>query len=78
MSQSQQLTIEQAISQAEKTARQGNVAVARQLYSGLAAPVQPPGCRNLVVLSRSGFDSNKRRIRLNKPFTRSNTVSISG
>ena len=78
MSQSQQLTIEQAISQAEKTARQGNVAVARQLYCGLAAPAQPPGCRNLVVLSRSGFDSNKRRIRLNKPFTRSNTVSISG
>ena len=32
MSQSQQLTIEQAISQAEKMARQGNVAVARQLY----------------------------------------------
>lgn len=40
MSQSQQLTIEQAISQAEKTARQGNVAVARQLYNA-ASQHQP-------------------------------------
>jgi len=35
MPQSQQLTIEQAISLAEKAARQGNAAVARQLYSAI-------------------------------------------
>ena len=35
MSPSPQLTIEQAISQAEKAARQGNIAIARQLYSAI-------------------------------------------
>ena len=40
MSQSQQLTTEQAISLAEKAAKQGNIAVARQLYSAVL-PQQP-------------------------------------
>jgi len=35
MSPSQQLTIEQAISQAEKAAKQGNATVAQQLYSAV-------------------------------------------
>ena len=35
MSPSQQLTIEQVISQAKKAVRQGNIAVARQLYSAV-------------------------------------------
>ena len=35
MSPSQQLTIEQAISRAEKAAKQGNAAVARQLYNAV-------------------------------------------
>ena len=35
MSPSRQLAIEQAISQAKKAARQGNVAVAQQLYNAV-------------------------------------------
>ena len=49
---SQQLTIEQAISQAEKAARQGNVAVARQLYNAISRhqsnhPIATQGLRKL-------------------------------
>ena len=52
MSPSQQLTIEQAISQAEKAARQGNVAVARQLYNAILRhqsnhPIATQGLRKL-------------------------------
>ena len=52
MSSSQQLTIEQAISQAEKAARQGNVAVARQLYNAILRhqsnhPIAIQGLRKL-------------------------------
>ena len=49
---SQQLTIEQAISQAEKAARQGNIALARQLYSAILQhqlnyPIATKGLRKL-------------------------------
>ena len=52
MSPSQQLTIEQAISQAEKAARQGNAAVARQLYNAVLQhqsnhPIATQGLRKL-------------------------------
>jgi len=52
MSPSQQLTIEQATSQAEKAARQGNVAVARQLYKAVLRhqpnhPIATQGLRKL-------------------------------
>ncbi|MAE18024.1 hypothetical protein CMK12_03625 [Candidatus Poribacteria bacterium] len=52
MPQSQQLTIEQAISLAEKAARQGNAAVARQLYNAISRhqsnhPIATQGLRKL-------------------------------
>ena len=52
MSPSQLLTIEQAISLAEKAAKQGNIAVARQLYSAVLQqqpnhPVATKGLRRL-------------------------------
>ena len=52
MSPSQQLTIEQAISQAEKATRQGNIALARQLYSAILQhqpnhPIATQGLREL-------------------------------
>ena len=52
MSPAQQLTTEQAISQAEKAARQGNVPVARQLYSAVLQhqpnhPIATKGLRKL-------------------------------
>ena len=52
MSQSQQLTTEQAISLAEKAAKQGNVAVARQLNSAVLQqqpnhPIATKGLRRL-------------------------------
>ncbi|MDP7000112.1 MAG: tetratricopeptide repeat protein, partial [Candidatus Poribacteria bacterium] len=52
MSQSQQLTIEQAISRANKAAEQGNIDVARQLYSAVLQhqpnhPIATQGLRKL-------------------------------
>ena len=52
MSLAQQLTIEQAISQAEKAAIQGNAAVARQLYNAVLQhqpnhPIATQGLREL-------------------------------
>ena len=61
MSPSQQLTIEQAISRARKAAKQGNVAVARQLYQAVLQH-RPPICPeevspdqiNALILYHSG------------------------
>ena len=52
MSPSQQLTIEQAISQAKKATEQGNIAVARQLYRAVLQhrpnhPIAKKGLRKL-------------------------------
>ena len=52
MSPSQQLTIEQVISQAKKAVRQGNIAVARQLYQAVlqhqpSHPIATQGLREL-------------------------------
>ena len=54
MSPSQQLTIEQAISQAEKATRQGNIALARQLYSAVLQhqPNQPIATQGLRELQQ--------------------------
>jgi len=54
MSPSQQLTIEQAISQAEKAAVQGNIALARQLYSAVLQhqPNQPIATQGLRELQQ--------------------------
>ena len=54
MSPSQQLTTEQAISQAEKAARQGNIALARQLYRAVLQhrPNQPVAIRGLRELQQ--------------------------
>ena len=54
MPPSQQLTIEQAISLAEKAARQGNVAVARQLYNAVLQHQSnhPIATQGLRVLQR--------------------------
>ena len=54
MSPSPQLTIEQAISQAEKAARQGKVAVARQLYQAILQhqPNHPIAIRGLRELKQ--------------------------
>ena len=54
MSPSQQLTIEQVISQAEKAAVQGNIALARQLYSAVLQhqPNQPIAIQGLRELQK--------------------------
>ena len=54
MSQSQQLTIEQAISRAEKAAKQGNAAVARQLYNSVLQhkPSHPIATQGLSELQK--------------------------
>ena len=54
MSPSQQLTIEQAISQAKKATEQGNIAVARQLYSAVLQhqPNQPIAIQGLCELQQ--------------------------
>ena len=54
MSPSPQLTIEQAISQAEKAAEQGNIAIARQLYSAILQhqPNHPIAIRALRELQQ--------------------------
>ena len=54
MPPSQQLTIEQAISQAKKAARQGNIALARQLYRAVLQhqPNQPIAIRGLRELKQ--------------------------
>ena len=54
MSPSQQLTIEQAISQAEKAAVQGNIALARQLYRAILRhqPNQPIAIQGLRELQQ--------------------------
>ena len=54
MSLSQQLTIEQAISQAEKATRQGNIVLARQLYRAVLQhqPNQPIATQSLRELQQ--------------------------
>ena len=54
MPPSQQLTIEQVISQAEKAAVQGNIALARQLYSAVLQhqPNQPIATQGLRELQQ--------------------------
>ena len=54
MSPSQQLTIEQAISRAEKAAVQGNIALARQLYQAVLQhqPNQPIAIQGLRELQQ--------------------------
>ena len=54
MSPSPQLTIEQAISRAKKAARQGNIAVARQLYQAILQhqPNHPIAIRALRELQQ--------------------------
>ena len=52
VSQSQQLTIEQTISRAKKAAKQGNTAVALQLYNAVLQhqpnhPIEKEGLRKL-------------------------------
>jgi len=65
MSQSQQLTIEQAISQAEKMARQGNVAVARQLYRAVLQhqPNHPIATNALRLMEKSYYVINRYKHR---------------